>query len=269
MNSLDDTLNRVRSQKGKGLIPYFTAGYPTMEGSRKLICEAAHVGSNALEIGIPFSDPLADGRSIQFSSLKALQNDVTIDEVFDLVVEIQQESSVPIVLMSYLNPVLQYGPEQFFKKGSQKGISGLVLVDSGLPQDNPQSKFLSNHSQRTGIHLIHLVAPTTPAHRLQEIAKIASGFIYLVSLTGVTGVRRKLASGFQDFTKKIRRVTEKLLYVGFGISTPGQAKQAVRYTDGIIVGSAIVEIIRNSRSEKERIVKVGKFIKEMKKSING
>jgi tryptophan synthase alpha chain len=268
MNILDESLNRLRKQNRKGIIPYFTAGYPTLETSKKLILETAQEGCDAVEIGIPFSDPLADGKSIQFSSLKALKYGVTMSKIFRLVEEVQRETSIPVVLMSYLNPISRYGLERFLDHGAQKGVTGLITVDSGLPLDNPQSLDLSLHCRKKGIHLIHLAASTTTNKRFRKIEKESTGFIYLVSLLGITGVRKRLSNGLLDFTAKIRQETDKLLYVGFGISTPKQAREAVRHTDGVIVGSALIEIFRKSRSEKEGIKKVGEFIREMKKSIN-
>jgi len=218
------------------LIPYLTAGYPTPATSAAALRSAAEV-ADVLEVGVPFSDPLADGPTIQRSSFEALRHGMTLAGTLDLIA--RSELTPPVVIFSYLNPILQYGVERFLRAAEELRIGGLILTD--LPAGGDPE--LESAVQQSGIDLIRLVAPTTRADRLRHVLAGAQGFVYLVARLGVTGARSALDFDLGESVQRVRQATSLPVAVGFGISTPEQARTVGRMADGVVVGSALVDIL--------------------------
>jgi tryptophan synthase alpha chain len=227
---------RLRASGRKALIPYLTAGYPTPSASAAALRSVAEV-ADILEVGVPFSDPLADGPTIQRSSFEALRQGMTLAGTLDLIS--QAELTPPVVLFSYLNPILQYGVDRFIRAAEELRIAGLLLTDLPAGSDPP----LERSIQESDVDLIRLIAPTTRAARLSVALDGAQGFVYLVARLGVTGARASLDLDLGDSVRRVRQATSLPVAVGFGISTPDQARTVGRMADGVVVGSALVEIL--------------------------
>ena len=245
---------------GKAFIPFVTCGDPDLETTAKIVREMAANGADLIELGIPFSDPTAEGPVIQGANIRALSGGVTTDKIFDFVRELRKDVSVPLVFMTYANVVFSYGAERFIGTCRQIGIDGLILPD--LPYEE-KDEFLPVCRQYD-VDLISLIAPTS-ADRAAMIAKDADGFIYIVSSLGVTGERAQITTDISKLVSVIRENTSIPCAVGFGISTPEQAKSMSQYADGVIVGSAIVRKI--AQHGKDSAKPVGEFVKQMKDAI--
>lgn len=228
----------------KAFIPYVTVGYPSIEATLKVVPLLASNGCDLVELGIPFSDPIADGVTIQKASFHALQNRVSPKICLELAKELSQKIEVPLVFMSYFNPIFNYGLEEFCNACAESGIDGLIIPD--LPPEEGYD--LEIVTQNHGIDLIYLLAPPSTKKRIQLVAEKSRGFIYLVSVTGVTGARDKLPSDLEAFVARVRRVASQPLCVGFGISTSQQAEQIARIADGVIVGSRIIQLMDKDKS---------------------
>ena len=239
------------------LIPYVTVGYPTVETTLKAVPLFASAGCDIIELGIPFSDPLADGATIQRASYAALRQGVTPKVCFEVAQELRRRIEIPIVFMTYYNPVLRFGPEQFCLKCAEVGIDGLIIPD--LPPE--EGKELEKSTERHGLDLVYLLSPASTQERIELVTSRSSGFIYLVSLTGVTGARDKLPEGLESFVASVRRRTEKPLCVGFGVSTPEQARRVAEVADGVIVGSRIIQLLDEDKSLKNACSFI-KFLRE-------
>lgn len=239
--SIEQTFRIVRSQGRAALMPYFTIGYPDLDTSIAIIQAIAASGADLIELGIPFSDPLADGPTIQQSTQIALRNGVNLEICLRIVRQLRQSGvTVPLILMGYYNPIFSFGEERFAMLAAECGAQGLIIPD--LPPE--ESGELRLYCDRVGLSLIHLVAPTTPRERIRFIAERSRGFIYVVSVTGVTGARQSLPPDLIDFIRKIRSVSRLPLALGFGVSTPEQAAVYGQSVDGIIVGSALIDVVR-------------------------
>ena len=221
------------------LIPYVTVGYPSIEATLKVVPLLASSGCDIVELGIPFSDPLADGATIQKASFYALKNGVTLQLCLDVAKQLSHKVNIPLVFMTYVNPVFSYGLEEFCSACTGSGIDGLIIPD--LPPE--EGSELEAITQRQSLDLIYLLAPTSTEERIRLVAERSRGFIYLVSVTGVTGVRDRLPRNLKAFVTKVRKVATQPLCVGFGISTPEQARQVARIADGVIVGSRIIQLM--------------------------
>lgn len=252
MNKIADAFNGK-----KAFIAYIMAGDPNLASSAEYILTAQEAGADLIEIGIPFSDPIAEGRVIQQASVRALKAGTRLDGVFEMVASLKGRVTVPMVFMTYLNPVFAYGYDRFFQTCRDIGICGIIIPDLPFEQQEEVAAPASRH----GIEVVTLVAPTS-SERIGRIAKDAKGFIYLVSSMGVTGVRREIISDIRSRVAELRSVTKLPIAVGFGISTPGQAGEYTQYTDGVIVGSAIVSIIAEHGTNAAEAVK--RHISEMK-----
>jgi len=226
------------------LIPYITVGYPTVETTLKVVPLFASIGCDVIELGIPFSDPLADGATIQRASYEALRQGVTTRVCFEVAQELRRRVKIPLVFMTYYNPVLKFGLEQFCSKCAEVGIDGLIIPD--LPPE--EGGELEKSTKRHGLNLIYLLSPASTEERIRLVADRSSGFIYLVSLTGVTGARDKLPKELEGFVASVRKRTEKPLCVGFGVSTPEQARRVAKVADGVIVGSRIIQLLDEDKS---------------------
>jgi tryptophan synthase alpha chain len=247
-SALDRCWSTLRAQGRTGLVPYLTAGYPTIPASLDAL-RAAAMHADVIEVGVPFSDPLADGPTIQASTFRALANGMTLPRTLELIAE--ANLGVPVVLFSYLNPVLQYGVERLMRDAASIGVAGLLLTD--LPAGGDPG--IESTIQDSPLDLIRLVAPTTSATRIATAVAGAQGFIYLVARLGVTGASRELASGLDAYVQTVRAATPLPIAVGFGISTPEQARAVGGIADGVVVGSALVDVLgREGVSGAERFL---------------
>jgi len=267
MNRIDAVFNDLRKSQGKAVIPYVTCGYPSLDFTKELISVLAEAGADLIEIGVPYSDPVADGPTIQKASARALTAGITLDKIFRLVEEVRGKCQVPLIMMTYYNPIYVTGVENFIKKAAAAGVDGLIIPD--LPVE--EAGHLSEVAERSGLRTIFLVAPTSTSERIEKIAGISRGFIYCVSVTGVTGARKEVSEGLEDFLKRIRLRTELPLAVGFGISGPETARQAAEYADGVIVGSALIQKIEENVAGEDyskALQEAAAFIKELKGAVD-
>jgi tryptophan synthase alpha chain len=245
LNRIDQTFSRLKKAKRKALIGYVTAGFPTKASFKTLIPLLEKSGADLLEVGVPFSDPIADGPTIQHSSQVALKNGVTLEWVLSSVRQLRREGvKLPLIFMSYCNPIHAMGIDAFFKQAKSCGVDGLIIPDM-IPEE---AEAYAQSSRKHGLDFIYLVAPTTPKSRIRLIANKTRGFLYAVSLTGVTGVRKALPAEVAGFLKSVKAVSRKPVAVGFGITSPKQAKSLSHYADGIIVGSELIRQIEKSRT---------------------
>ena len=252
INRIDEKFAALHNEKRSGFIVYITGGDPTLDKTVEIAVTLEKAGADILEIGVPFSDPLADGVANQLGAQRALQAGATLPKLLYTVSLIRSQTSIPIVLYSYLNPIFQYGFQQFEEDALAAGIDGILLLD--LP---PEEALDSDHPR---IHRIRLIAPTTPEERIRSITGRASGFVYYVSREGVTGERDDLASSIPDRLSQIRQYTSLPVVVGFGISTPGQAAQVAAWADGVVVGSAIVRKIGQFGQDSGLCAKLHDFV---------
>jgi len=243
-------------KNNKALIAFIMAGDPSLAATEKAVHELEKSGADIIEIGIPFSDSVADGPVIVNAAQRAIKKGVSAKDCMGLVSRLRKKTDIPIVFMTSYNIPFSYGTEKFLKDCSKAGVNGLILPD--LPFE--EAKAFSSSAKNKGVDLIFLIAPNTPDARAKKLAALSQGFIYLVSLTGVTGIRASLSSSIGESVKRIRIFTRKPIAVGFGISNADQAASAAKYADGVIVGSAIVRLISAKRS-------VGEFVLGLKRSI--
>ena len=254
---------RLSSLNGKkALVAFFTAADPDLNASKDIFSTIETHGADIVEIGVPFSDPLADGPTIQASSHRSLKNGTTLKKIIQLVTEIRKNSELPVILMTSFNPIFVYGQKDFVADVTKAGVDGLIIPD--LPPEEAES-FLDISE---GLDIIFLLAPTSTADRIQEIGEISKGFVYYISLTGTTGTKESIAVGLNEKVGEIKKSVSLPVFIGFGISGPEQAKQAVEAGDGVILGSAIVKIIENNHDPVERDRKLGEFISSIQKAIN-
>jgi tryptophan synthase alpha chain len=253
-------ITSVFSRTGhKALIPYVTVGYPSIEDTLKVVPLLASSGCDIVELGIPFSDPLADGVTIQKASFSALKNGVTPKLCLEVARELSQKVNIPLVFMTYFNPVFSYGLEEFCSACARFGVDGLIIPDLS-PDEGSELEAIT---QRHSLDLIYLLAPTSAEERIRLVADRARGFIYLVSITGVTGTRSNLPSELGTFVDRVRKVAKQPLCVGFGISTPEQARQVAQIADGVIVGSKIIQLM-----ETDGLAAVGNFVMELRRALD-
>ncbi|MFA5308019.1 MAG: tryptophan synthase subunit alpha [Dehalococcoidales bacterium] len=247
----------------KALIAYITVGYPDMQATVNAALLLAKSGCDIIELGIPFSDPLADGATIQKASHHALMRGITPQLCLETAAAIRKKTAVPLVFMTYFNPVLNYGPEAFCRSCAQTGINGLIVPD--LPPE--EGLLLEKTARNDNIDMIYLLAPASTDARITMVTARSRGFVYLVSLTGVTGARKTLSPELQDFVKRVRRKTAQPLCIGFGISTPEQAAHAGSLADGVIIGSRLIELMEEDstlNSLKSFIVATRKALDSLK-----
>ncbi len=223
----------------KALIAYLTVGYPNIETTYKVASILANEGCDIIELGIPFSDPLADGVTIQRASYQALQHGITPQVCLEVAHQLRQRTAIPLVFMTYYNPVFNFGLEAFCQASVRAGIDGLIIPDLP-PEEGTELETIANKSK---LDLIYLLAPTSTEEHISMVARRSKGFIYLVSVTGVTGARDTLPPELEDFVKRVRQKAEQPLCVGFGISSPKQAKRVARVADGVIIGSHFIRLM--------------------------
>jgi tryptophan synthase alpha chain len=262
-NRIDRAFARLKAQGRKGLIPFLAAGDPSLEMTAALVREFEARGADLVEIGVPFSDPLADGVVNQRAYQRALAAGASLGRTLDLVAEIRRHSDIPLVLMSYVNPIHRFGLERFPGAAREAGVDGLILSD--CPPEEMDG-FL-DHLGRAGIHPVLLVAPTSPDRRISLISARGRGYIYYVSLRGVTGPRDRLPPDLSDGIRRIRALTQMPVAVGFGISTPAQAEAVAEVADAVIVGSAIVAAIEASQGRPDLVARTGGFLADLRSAI--
>ena len=256
-----NTLASIFSRAGhKALIAYVAVGYPSIKDTLEVVPMLASGGCDAIELGIPFSDPMADGVTIQKASFGALANGVTPQICLEVAQQLQQKVDVPLLFMTYLNPVYRYGYAEFCAESAASGVKGLIIPD--LPPEEGLS--LEEAARKQGLDLVYLLAPMSTAERVGLVAKRATGFIYLVSVSGVTGARESLPDNLKDFVARVRSVTQKPLCVGFGISTPEQAGEVARIADGVIIGSRVIQLMEIN----DGFASLKDFVKEARKAVD-
>lgn len=263
MSRIDVVFGNLRKKGFKALIPFITAGDPDISTTIKLVNKIAASGADIIELGVPFSDPLADGPTIQRSALRSLCAGTTLRKIIDAVKEIRKDVNIPIVLMSSYNPIFVYGLERFCVDASQAGVDGLIIPD--LPPE--EAADLKMEADKNNLDTIFLLAPTTGKERLKFISDQGRGFLYYVSITGVTGARSIAIKEVQEKVSEIKKITGKPICVGFGISTPEQASEISTFADGVIVGAAIVRMVENVGGEDILFSKVGDFVRSLKDAI--
>lgn len=234
-----DVFRRARERNRAALMPYLVAGDPDLPTSKRLVRAFAAAGADLLELGVPFSDPMADGPTNQAACQRALRSGTTLPKILEAIRDLRQDLDLPILLMGYYNPFFAYGLERFFHDAREAGVDGVILPD--LPPDDASE--IRSYADATGIATVFLVAPTSTPQRLHRVATESRGFVYAVSLTGVTGERDRLPEDLEDFLRRLRRTISLPIAVGFGIGTPAMVKTVARLADGVIVGSAIVRRI--------------------------
>lgn len=263
MSRIDSVFQNLKDRNEVALVAFLTAGDPDLESTLKLATEICSRGADILEIGIPFSDPLAEGVTIQKASERSLANGTTLEDILELTRKLGECVETPIVLMGYANPFFSFGEERFARFAGDVGVSGVIVPD--LPPE--EGKNFYNRCEASDIDPILLVAPTTSPERLKYLSAKTRGFLYYVSLTGVTGERAVLPSGLKNLVTRVRSQSLYPVCVGFGISTAKQASEVSAFADGVIVGSAFVDRVARSGNVEEAVRSVGSFASELKKSL--
>ena len=261
MNRIERRFRDLRKHDKKAFIVFITAGYPNLAVTEKLILEFTRIGVDIIELGVPFTDPLADGAVIQEASGQALKNKVHLVDILRLVKRSRRFSDTPICLMTYYNPVFCFGEARFAREAKKSGVDGVIIPD--LPPE--EARTLVKYANKAKLDVICFISPTSTRERIKSIVKAARGFIYYVSLTGVTGARKNLPPDLAANLKKIKRYTSKPVCVGFGVSGPFQVKQIQKFADGVIVGSAIVKKIKENKGRPDLIKRVSSFVKSLMK----
>ncbi len=260
----DDRITRkfreLRARGEAALIPFVVAGDPDLGRSKQIVRELEARGADLIELGMPFSDPMADGPANQRAMARGLAAGASLSAIMALVTELRTESQIPLILFGYFNPVLHYGCERFCADAAKAGVDGLLIVD--LPPE--EARELARPAAASGLDLIYLLAPTTPLERSRRIARAARGFLYYVSVTGVTGARASLALDLEQHVREFRTVTDLPIGVGFGISTPDQARQVAMFADAVVVGSALSTLIESHASSPDLVEVVGNVAGAMK-----
>jgi tryptophan synthase alpha chain len=265
MNRIKQTFTSLRKEGKKAFVPYITAGDPDMQTTKRIVHALAEAGADIIELGIPFSDPLADGPTIQRAVQRSLKAGCTVGKVLKMVKDLRNNVLTPLVFMTYYNIVYHYGVNRFIKDAKKSGADGIIVPD--LPLE--ESDELIRVADKEDFYVILLAAPTTPVERFKMIAKRSRGFIYYVSLTGVTGARKKLSDKLKSDIKKLEKVTSKPVCVGFGISNPAQARDIAKVSDGIILGSAVINVLEKYLPDKKRAVKeVEKFASSVARAVH-
>jgi tryptophan synthase alpha chain len=254
---------RTRGSNQSAFIPFIVAGDPDLERTQRLVLELEARGADLIELGVPFSDPMADGPANQRASARGLASGATLPAILALVAELRKHTQIPIILFGYFNPVFRYGCERLCADANRAGVDGLLVVD--LPPEEAQE--LAVPARAEGLDLIYLLAPTTPLERSRMIASSATGFLYYVSVTGVTGARNTLASDLEQNVSALKSITDLPIGVGFGISTAEQACQVARFADAVVVGSAISQLIEQHAVSEGLVTAVGEFAGMLKQGI--
>jgi len=264
LSKIDKKFIELKNNNKLALMPFIMAGDPSIEITLEILLKLQENGADLIELGIPYSDPLADGPIIQLSASRSLKSGTTLKKIIQLLDSLKEKLTIPIILFSYFNPLLSFGFENFCELASKSGVSGLIIPDLPLEEASKFSKIVSKYS----MDLILLVAPTTPFERMKTISNNTKGFTYLVSVTGVTGERNKMENRVENLINKLKEISIKPVAVGFGISSPEHVKKVRNWgADGVIIGSAFVKRI-SSCSKKEVVNQIGEFCLDMRKAAN-
>jgi tryptophan synthase alpha chain len=263
MNRIERTFEKLKLEGRKGFIAYICAGDPSLALTGQLVLEFEKAGVDVVELGVPFSDPIADGVVNQRAAERALRNGVCLADVISLVENIRKKSEIPIVLFTYVNPVLKYGVEPFCQHMVEAGVDGALALDYPPEEAVHYKELMDSH----GLATVGLIAPTTPPERLRPIISFCSGFVYYVSRTGVTGVRDRIEESVAPMVRRIKSLTTKPVAVGFGIANPQQAKAVAEVADAVVVGSAIVQKIEQFGKRKEMIAEVSRFAGDLARAV--
>lgn len=257
MSRLPDLFKRLKRERRAAFIAYLTAGDPSLALTERFALELQRCGADIIELGVPFSDPIADGPTIQRASARALSKGVTLRQIISCVANLRRRPGTPIILMSYYNPILHYGLQKLCSDSSESGVDGLIVPD--LPPEEAQE--LIRYARAYKIDTIFMLSPTSTQERIRLVAAASRGFIYYVSLTGTTGSRKDLPRDLVPNLLRIKRLTKRPICVGFGLSTEGQVRKVSRHCDGFIVGSAIVEVIEQNLGKRDIARRLGRFAK--------
>lgn len=263
MNRIDQKFAELKKKKEAALIPFVTAGDPEIKTTLKILRALEAAGADMIELGVPFSDPMADGATIQRSSERALDGGTSLASVLTLVREFRRASEVPVILFGYYNPVFHYGVKKFARAAAAAGADGVLCVD--LPPE--ESGELGRAVERAGLYPIFLLAPTSDAGRIEMVARMGRGFIYYVSVTGVTGARRAVEGELEAQVARIRRRTRLPIGVGFGISTPEQAARIAAFADAVVVGSALIDVMERAGRDGRKAASAGRFLARLKRAM--
>ncbi|HYB91810.1 MAG TPA: tryptophan synthase subunit alpha [Candidatus Binataceae bacterium] len=250
----------LRERNEAALIPFIVAGDPDLDATRRLVVELESCGADLIELGVPFSDPMADGPANQRAVARGLASGASLPSILSLVADLRKVTQIPIILFGYFNPYMHYGCEQLATDAARAGADGILAVD--LPPE--ESAELAKPARRSGLDLIYLLAPTTPIERARRIARAASGFLYYVAVTGVTGVRERIGADVEQKVRELRTITDLPVGVGFGISTPDQAARVASFADAVVVGSAISLLIEAHQKSPDMVATVGALVRAMK-----
>ena len=260
ISRLDRTFARLRQEREQAIIAYVMAGDPSLQETEQLVVELEQAGADIIELGVPFSDPIADGPVIQQAAERALRNGTSLRTILPMVARLRASTQVPLVLMVYYNNIHAFGPERFCHEAVQAGVDGLIVPDMPPDEAGP----LKGPAAAAGLQLIFLLAPTSTAERRNFVARQSEGFVYCVSLTGITGAKLRNVADVGKNVEKIKKVTRVPVAVGFGIATPEDAANVAAIADGVIVGSAIVKQIAAHRQKPEMVKKVAEFVRSLK-----
>jgi tryptophan synthase alpha chain len=258
MTRIGERFAAQRRDGGKGLIIYITAGDPDIETTRRLVLELEQAGADLIELGVPFTEMLADGPSIQAASWRALASGTTLEGIYEMVRDLRRETQIPILLMTYYNPLFRRGLERVAAEAQDAGVDGFLVTD--LPPEEAGGWHEVAHAH--GLDTVFLLAPTSTEERIRIASRLSSGFLYCVSRTGVTGAREQLPEELHDLLTRIRRETDQPIAVGFGISRPEHVRQVTDWADGAVIGSAVVDLI--ARDGRESPAAVGEFVRGLR-----
>jgi tryptophan synthase alpha chain len=258
MSRISQRFAELRAAGKKGLVVYIMAGDPDLDTTRELILELERAGADVIELGVPFTDPLADGPSIQAANERALAGGITLEQILDLVRGLRAETQIPILLMTYYNPIFRAGQERVARAAVEAGVDGMLITDLP-PEEAGEWKAVADQA---GLDTIFLLAPTSTEERIRIASRNASGFVYCVSRTGVTGVQADLPPDLHDLLDRIRAETDQPVAVGFGVSKPEHVRQIGEWCDAAVVGSAVVNVI--ARDGRDSVPAVGRFVRELK-----
>jgi tryptophan synthase alpha chain len=260
MTRIAQTFARLRGEHTPGLVTYVTAGDPDLDRTAGILHALDRAGADVLEVGVPFSDPLADGPVIQRATERALAAGTTLSGVLDLLRSMRRDLAAPVVIFSYANPILRLGPEQFADRAGEAGVDGVLILDLPIEEADDFRAMLA----RRGIDTILLLSPTTTDDRLRKAAALGSGFLYAISRLGVTGARDTLASGAQEMVRRIRAVSDLPVALGFGISKPDHVREVARWADAAVVGSALVDVIAREGTSRDLTTRVEEYVRWLK-----
>jgi len=260
MSRMETTFARLRERGERALMPYFSAGDPSLAETRRLVAAAERAGADVVELGVPFSDPIADGPVIQRAGYRALQAGTTVRKVLEIAAQIRTRSQIPLLLFTYLNPVMRYGIEKLAADAKAAGIDGCLLTDASVEEAGAYVDVMRG----AGLDTVFLAAPTSTPRRLRLVAEYSTGFVYLVSRTGVTGERNSISGAVAPLIRSMREVTRLPLAVGFGVSTPEHVAEIGSQAEAVVVGSAIMRVIEQNKDNESLEIQLESFVRELK-----